>query len=284
MHSLTSILAGTALSLAASTAVAAAPWETLPAPAPLPALQRQGVVEHAGARIWYGVVGAGKPVVLLHGGRASSLGWGNQVPALLAHDYQVILVESRGHGRSTLGATPLSYRLMGSDVLAVMDALALGKAALVGWSDGANTAITLAMTDPQRIDKVVAFGPNVNMRFLTPPAPSPLFGQVEARLQADYAALGGDPAGFARLSGAVRAMQAREPDYSDAELAAIQGPAITILGADHDEFISLRHFSYIAATIPAARLAILPDVSHFAPWQDADGFNRAMLKALEDRP
>ena len=282
MQSMSSILGAAALSLAASTALAAAPWETLPAPAPLPALDRQGHVEHAGASIWYGVVGTGKPVILLHGGRASSLGWGNQVPALLARQYQVILIESRGHGRSTLGDTPLSYKLMGSDVIAVMDKLALKNAPLVGWSDGANTAITLAMSDPQRIGKVVAFGPNVNMRYLTPPLPSPLFGQVAARLQADFASLGGNPVGFARLSEAVSAMQAKEPDYQDAELAAIKGPAITILGADHDEFISQRHFAYIAATLPTARLVTLPMVSHFAPWQDASGFNQALLSALED--
>lgn len=282
MQSITSILAGTALTLAASTALAAAPWETLPAPRPLPALDRQGHVEHAGASIWYGVVGTGKPVILLHGGRASSLGWGNQVPALLARHYQVILVESRGHGRSTLGDAPLSYQLMGSDVVAVMDALSLRRAPLVGWSDGANTAIGLAMTHPDRVGRIVAFGPNVNMRFLTPPAPSPLFGQVEAMLKADYASLGGSPAGFARLSEAVRAMQAREPDYQDAELAAIAGPALTILGADHDEFISLRHFSYIAATIPKAHLVILRDVSHFAPWQDPERFNQALLQSLDD--
>ncbi|TAJ49652.1 MAG: alpha/beta fold hydrolase, partial [Brevundimonas sp.] len=62
-----------------------------------------------GAHLWYGVIGSGPPVILLHGGLSSHQAWGRQVPALLDAGYQVILIDSRGHGRSTLGSTPLSY-------------------------------------------------------------------------------------------------------------------------------------------------------------------------------
>jgi hypothetical protein len=77
------------------------PWQTLPPPSPLPPFELEGRVAHDGARIWFAAFGHGAPVILLHGGDASSDYWGDQVPALLADGRRVIVIDSRGHGRST---------------------------------------------------------------------------------------------------------------------------------------------------------------------------------------
>src|ERR1700689_4940038 len=111
---------------------------------PLPVPNDQGYLENQGARIWYSTYGAGPAVILLHGGLGHSGNWGYQVPALVVSGYRAVLIDSRGHGRSTRDARPFSYDLMASDVLAVMDALHLEQAALVGWSDGAATALITA--------------------------------------------------------------------------------------------------------------------------------------------
>ena len=290
LRAATTLLAAALLALASThasaeaiaTASGAHPprYETLPAVPPLPALAEQGYVEHAGARIWYGIVGHGSPVILLHGGRASSLTWGHQMRALVARKHRVILIDSRGHGRSTLGEQPLSYALMAQDVAAVMDRLKLRRAAVAGWSDGAIVGLELSMRQPQRVSRLFAFGPNVNRRHIEAPLPSPVLPLIGPRLRADYEAIAPDPQGFVRLGDAVAAMQAREPDYTDAQLAALRGPAIAIAAADHDEFISMRHFKYAAAAIPDARLVVLRKVSHFAPWQDPAGFNEALLDFL----
>jgi pimeloyl-ACP methyl ester carboxylesterase len=281
MKSLVSRLFVAVLSLSSITASATPVWETIPVAQPLPPQLQQGRVDHDGVSIWYGVVGAGQPVILLHGGRASSLAWGNQIAALVESHHQVILIDSRGHGRSTLGAAPLSYELMETDVLAVMDALKLKKAAVAGWSDGAIIGLVMAMKHPERVSKVYAFGPNMNSRFLTAPVNSPVLPLLAPRLAGEYASVASDPAAFERLSTAVRAMQKTQPDYSDAQLAAIKGPAIAIVGGDRDEFINKQHFAYLAATIPGARLIMLRDVSHFAPWQDARGFNATLIDFLD---
>src|SRR3984885_11503136 len=118
--------------------------------APLPAAKDEGYVEHEGARIWYADYGAGSPVILLHGGLGNSGNWGYQVPALVASGYRAVVIDSRGHGRSTRDRRPFTYELMASDVLAVMDALQLEQAGLVGWSDGACTALILAAQAPER--------------------------------------------------------------------------------------------------------------------------------------
>src|ERR1700761_6789224 len=88
---------------------------------PLPLPDEWGFIENEGARIWYGGYGDGAPVVLLHGGLGHSGNWGYQVPALIANSYRVVVIDSRGHGRSTRDERPYSYEQMASDVLAVMN-------------------------------------------------------------------------------------------------------------------------------------------------------------------
>ena len=115
--------------------IAAERWETLPpTPAPI-ATDRSGEAEANGIKIHYAIYGQGSPVIFLHGGLANTDYWGNQVPAVAAH-HTVILMDSRGHGRTTRDARPYGYDLMADDVVALMDVLKIPKADIVGWSDG----------------------------------------------------------------------------------------------------------------------------------------------------
>src|ERR1700736_4777289 len=141
--------------------------------APLPVTNDLGYVEHQGARIWYTTYGSGSPVILLHGGLGHGGNWGCQVPALLRSGHRAVLIDSRGHGRSTRDTRPFSYELMASDVLAVMDALHLEKAGLVGWSDGACTALILASKAPARVAGVFFFACNMDPSGVNPVEASP---------------------------------------------------------------------------------------------------------------
>ncbi|WP_304217545.1 alpha/beta fold hydrolase [Phenylobacterium aquaticum] len=277
-----------ALALLASPALAASPvreaevWESLPAPAALPAPDLEGRVAHDGARIWFAGYGTGAPVILLHGGTASSDLWGEQVPALVASHHRVLVIDSRGHGRSTRDARPLAYEQMEGDVIAVMDALSLDQAAVVGWSDGGIIGLIMAMKHPDRVSRVFAFGANMDLKaFNISGAFSQILAKVEARLAADYARLSETPKDYDAFSKSVFAMQSSQPNYTPADLAAIHGPRIAIVDGDHEEFISRAHTAYLARTIPGAELVILPGVSHFAPVQDPAGFNAAMLAFLD---
>ena len=136
-------------------------FETDGAP-PLPVADGPTYVENKGARIWFASHGAGAPVILLHGGLGNSANWGYQVPALISAGYRVVVIDSRGHGRSTRDARPYSYELMASDVAAVMNVLHLAKASLVGWSDGACTALALASKAPARVAGVFFFAYNMD--------------------------------------------------------------------------------------------------------------------------
>jgi pimeloyl-ACP methyl ester carboxylesterase len=244
--------------------------------ASLPTAQEQGYVEHDGARIWYATYGSGSPIVLLHGGLGHSGNWGYQVPALVGMGCRAVLIDSRGHGRSTRDARPYTYELMASDVLAVMDALHLERAALVGWSDGACIALVLASKKPMRVSGVFFFACNMDPSGAKPIEPSPVLDRCFSRHQKDYAQLSATPDNFKAFVEAVSLMQKTEPNYSAEDLAAI-GVPVVIVQSEDDEFIKREHAEYLARSIPNAEFVMLDGVSHFAPLQRPEQFNTPML-------
>ncbi len=248
----------------------------------LPVATVEGWVEREGARIWYATYGAGTPVVLLHGGLGHSGNWGYQVPALLAAGYRPVLIDTRGHGRSTRDARPFNYELLAADVLAVLDALALARVATVGWSDGACIALILARQAPARVAGVYFFACNMDPSGTKELDESdPLLGRCFGRHAKDYAALSATPDDFQPVVAAVSQMQATEPNYGVRELAEI-GVPVAIVQSEHDEFIKRDHAEYLARSIPGAELVILPGVSHFAPLQRPEQFNASLFAFLRD--
>jgi pimeloyl-ACP methyl ester carboxylesterase len=248
--------------------------------APLPVTHDHGHVEHDGARIWYATYGSGPPVILLHGGLGHSGNWGYQVPALVRRGYRAVLIDSRGHGRSTRDQRPYTYELMASDVSAVMDALHLEKAAIVGWSDGACTALVLASKAPERVAGVFFFGCNMDPSGTKDVDFTPALKRCFDRHVKDYAQLSATPDQFDAFSDAVGHMQKTQPNYSAHDLAAISVPVV-IVQAEYDEFIRPEHAEYLARSIPNAEFVTLHGVSHFAPLQRPEQFNSAMLAFLE---
>lgn len=246
--------------------------------APLPVTTDHGYINHEGARLWYASYGSGAPVVLLHGGLGHSGNWGYQVPALVSADYRVVVIDSRGHGRSTRTTQPYSYELMASDVFAVMNALQLAKVSLVGWSDGACTALELASNAPAHVAGVLFFGGNMDPSGTKEFVYTPKIGRCLSRHRHDYAQLSATPDQFDTFFEAVDLMQRTQPTYSPQELAAIRVP-VTIVQSEHDEFIRREHAEYLARTLPHAEFELLPRVSHFAPVQRPEQFN-AVLRAF----
>jgi len=246
----------------------------------LPRAEQQGVLAHDGARLWYASHGSGPPVVLLHGGLGHSGNWGYQVPALLHAGYRVVLLDSRGQGRSTRDPRPYSYELLASDVLAVMDTLHLERAVLVGWSDGACTALVLARQAPERVTGVFFFACNMDPSGAKEFQPTPIVDRCFRRHTQDYQRLSPTPDQFTTLLEDLGRMQRTQPEYSVQDLAEIQAPVVIVHG-EHDEFIKRAHAEYLARSIPGARLVMLPGVSHFAPLQRPDQFNAAILDFLE---
>jgi pimeloyl-ACP methyl ester carboxylesterase len=259
----------------------AQPWETISPPGPAPKPAEQGVVEVNGAKLYYAIYGAGEPVILLHGGAGNSDHWARQIVAL-AGRYRVIVIDSRGHGRSTRDDKPFGYHLMASDVLAVMDKLKLERASLVGWSDGGVIGLDVAINNPGRINKLFAFGANYDLSGMQGGGPHATFAAYLEKCASDYQRLSPTPKDYKSFLVALNKMWRTEPNFKKEQLAKIKA-ATLVADGEHDEVIRQEHTREMASLIPGARLLLIPDASHFALWQQPEAFNKALLDFLAEK-
>lgn len=245
--------------------------------------------------------GSGPAVILLHGYPLCRAMWQPQVKALSAAGYRVIAPDLRGFGRSALSPGPVTMEDYADDVIALMDALGLGRAVVVAMSMGGYVLFNLAERYPKRLAgavfavtraaaddeagklrrsalarevaegrpqavvdafKEILFAPQT---LLDQPA---LVGRVRSWLEATA------PQG---LIGGLLAM--RERRDASALLPTIKVPAL-VIGAELDRAVPPEHSQVIAAGIPGAHLTILPGVGHMANLEAPEAFNGLLLEFL----
>jgi len=282
MAALRKLLLALAILACGTPALATPQWLNLPPTPSLPKAARSGLAPVNGIKIWYATFGHGEPVVMLHGGLANADYWGHQVRALQTH-YQVIVMDSRGHGRSSRDTQPFGYDLMASDVLALMDHLGIKKAAIVGWSDGAIIGLDIAMHHPERVSKLFAFAANSDPSGVADIAKSDVFNAYIARAGEEYKRQSPTPTEYKAFVEEITKMWETQPKWTDADLARIKVPT-WIVDADHDEAIKRENTEFMAAHIPGAGLLIQPEVSHFSFLQDPEQFTGDLLHFLAHVP
>lgn len=269
--------------LAAAAASAAPPqWMTLPPTPTLPKADKSGTAPVNGIRIWYAEFGSGEPVLFVHGGLGNSDYWGLQVRALVAAHYRVIVMDSRGHGRSTRNAQPYGYDLMSDDVIGLLDYLKIKKVALVGWSDGAIVGLDIAMHHPERLSKLFAFAANIDPTGVSDIQHSPVFTSFIVRAGREYEKLSPTPKDYKKFVAAISNMWNTQPHWTKADFAKIRLPT-WIVDGDHDEAINHDQPRTMADWTPGTGLLIVPDTSHFGFLQDPEQFNRDLLHFLRKR-
>ncbi len=230
-------------------------------------------------QMYYETHGDGPPLILLHGGLSNTGAWANQIPAL-ARQYKVIAVDSRGQGRSTFSAQQISYALMTSDVVALMDYLGLKKAHILGWSDGAIIGLNLAIKYPDRVNRLIAYGANYNPSGMRADAMENK--KIKAYLEKaarEYQALSPAPSQWEAFEKNMGQMWASEPNFTAEQLRGINVPTL-ILDGDNDEAISTEHTKALAGLIPRAELIFIAGTGHFAPQEKPEEFNRIALEFL----
>lgn len=268
--------------IVASTALATAEerWQTLPEPAAMPKPDQSGYAPVNGIQMYYAVFGKGDPVLLIHGGLGHADIWASQV-ATLAKTHQVIVADSRGHGRSTRTEDPYSYDLMASDYLALLDYLKIDKTALVGWSDGGIIGIDIALHHPERLTRLFAQAANVTTDGVDPGVmTNKTFAAYIERSGRDYKRLSKTPDQYDAFVAQISHMWESQPAWTKDQLAKITTPTAIVVG-EHDEAIKREHTQYMASTIPGAKLVILPNASHFAMLQAPDEYSQAVLDFID---
>jgi len=205
--------------------------------------------------------------------------FGFQLPALVER-FQVITIDSRGQGKSSLGKSPVTYDSMAVDVVAVLDKLALKKASVVGWSDGGEIALKLGIAFPDRVDRLFVFAANYDANgSKSRTGPSPTFTGYYLRCKKEYEQLSTDGVTYKALIDALKPLWHSPTGITKDQLRSIKAPVLMADG-DRDEVIVLDQIEEMSKLIPNAQLKVFKSASHFALWQDPEGFNQAMVDFL----
>src|SRR5579864_3541715 len=113
-----------------------------------------------GINLYYEIHGAGRPLVLLHGGLGSGEMFDPILPQLAEH-HQVIAPDLQGHGRTADIDRPIDIRFMADDIGALIDHLGLQKPDVVGYSLGGGVAFQTAVRHPDRVRRLVMGSANI---------------------------------------------------------------------------------------------------------------------------
>lgn len=226
--------------------------------------------EVRGMRMYCETYGDHGPVVLMiHGNGGNLSAFKNNIPYFASH-YRVIAVDSRAQGRSRDDGPELTFEMMADDCAALLDAMQVKSAYVIGWSDGGIVALVLAMRHPEKVIRLAATGAN-----LRPDASAFAPGVWEEEHQAyerDKAKVWATAK--ERNDWKVFLLDWREPNIPSAALQAVSCPALIISG-DHD-VIALDHTVEIYRSLPHAALWVVPHSGHATLKEHADDFNRTV--------
>jgi 3-oxoadipate enol-lactonase len=255
--------------------------------------------------VWHDVRGNGPAVALIHAGVADSRMWEPQLRSF-PESHTVLRVDLPGFGNTPIESSPVSFR---GAVRSALDAATIERAALVGVSLGGNTALELVLESPERVSAVVLVGAGLPdhewsagvTEFFAAEEEAlesgDLDGAVEANLRTWLAGPNRDLTAIApELRELVADMQRRafqlqkdwpelravrlDPPESE-RLGDVQVPTLVVTGDEDVEDIH-RIADRLAAEIPAATRATIPDAAHLPNLERPDEFDRIVLGFLAE--
>jgi len=226
-----------------------------------------------GNSFYYETYGKGEPLVLLHGGFQSIAVFKNQIPAF-SKQFKVILIDTRGHGKSANDTSlRLSYDLFAEDVNKILELLKINNVNIVGWSDGGNTALLLALKYPERLKKVCFTGTNL---FSGDDA-------IQPAMLHEWKALQKKLQNATKVNDVFKKkmieMFLTEPNHTFEELKNINIPILIMAG--QKDIIKEQHTREIAKNIKSSSLLIFPNETHFVVVENPALFNKTVLDFLK---
>ncbi|MBO4419958.1 MAG: alpha/beta fold hydrolase [Oscillospiraceae bacterium] len=214
--------------------------------------------------------GQGAPLILLHGNGENCDYFRGQID-VFAERYHVYALDTRGHGKTPRGRAPFTIRQFAQDLLEFMDGKGMERAHLLGFSDGGNIAMVFALAHPERVDRLILNGANLNAAGVRRSTQIPI--EMGYRIAKRFSG----KSASARVNAEMLGLMVNEPNVEPEALAAITAKTLVIAGTK--DMILESHTRLIAESIPDSRLVLLPG-SHFVANKNPEAFNQAVLDFL----
>lgn len=213
-----------------------------------------------GINMYYEIHGEGKPLILIHGGGSTlQTSWATVLPEL-AKNYKAVAVELQAHGHTGDRDAPESFAQDAADVATLMNYLEISKAHVMGFSNGAQTAMEIAITYPQLVDKLVI----ISAFYKREGAIEGLFegmnhatlDNMPAYLKEAFRKINNDPAALQTMFEKDRDRMIGFSGWSDVELQSIKAPTLIVSGSN--DVAKREHTIEMANMIANSDLMILP--------------------------
>lgn len=215
--------------------------------------------------------GQGEALILLHGNSENCDYFQGQTDEF-ARYFHVYAIDTRGHGKTPRGNAPFTIRQFADDLLDFMDAHQIGKAHLLGFSDGGNIAMIFAMKHPDRVNRLILNGANLDAKGVKSSVQIPI--EIGYRIAKIFARI----SQAAKLNAEMLGLMVNDPNVPSEELVKIQAKTLVIAGTK--DMIKDEHTRLIAQCIPDAQLVIL-EGNHFIANKCPQAFNETVLKFLK---
>ena len=216
-----------------------------------------------GIELYFELHGTGEPVLLLHGFSGSSQDWA-AVSSVWSHDFQLIVPDLRGHGRSSVLSTPFRHADAAADILGLLDHLNVNTCKGLGVSGGGNVLLHMAMRQPKRVEAMVL----VSATPYFPAQARTIMRQYRDRLPPEQWEVlrRRHPAGDTQIESLLASTTAFADSYDDMNftppyLSTIQARTLIVQG-DRDPLYPVELSVEMAKTIPRSSLWIVPDAGH----------------------
>ena len=221
-------------------------------------------------KLHFEVQGEGFPLVMLHG-NGEDHGYFSKQMEVFSEHFQLILVDTRGHGQSPRGDAPFTLEQFAEDLKGLLDEEEITRCHLLGFSDGGNIAMIFALKYPQYVEKMVLNGANL------------CYDGLAEWLQNDvsekwhrFQEWGLDNPDV-RREWELQDLMMTQPDLCPEQLAELTMPVLVVAG--EDDVIREEHTRLIDASLPNSRLVILPG-DHFVARCNAQQYNEVVLDFL----
>ena len=216
--------------------------------------------------------GQGEPLLLLHGNGDNCGYFKGQIDEFAKY-YHVFAIDTRGHGQTPRGNMPFTISQFADDLSLFMDSISIQKAHILGFSDGGNIALDFVLKYPEKVDRLILNGANIN--------PGGVKRSVQIPIEIGYriAKRSSAKSEKAKRNAEMLGLMVNEPNIRPEELSAITAKTLVIAGTN--DMIKTSHTRLIAENIPNSSLVFIKG-DHFIAAKRPEEFNRAVLDFLNE--